>query len=315
MADLDYLIKQFDNFKNQLLTSQHKFIENLNQYISKNDTDIEQEIYFELKKQGDIYNLFYNELNGFIKSNIKFEKENEILICKYHFIQEGPYINNAGAGSWNILIIGIFISNFGNIIHYLFEFRFNCNNCYVHGPPGFINGIKLEKIKHDIHISKDFKIMIQKLFNREIWIQHPLSENSPFKNILYDIPFQNINTLIVLYKFNIFNRLYKSDLIMESKKYEQVNQDLKQQINSQIQEIQIKDNIISKLESKTQELTNKLKKAIPEKYQCVICFEFTEKTRILVPCGHTQYCLVCIESISTCSICRNKITNTIKIYN
>lgn len=53
---------------------------------------------------------------------------------------------------------------------------------------------------------------------------------------------------------------------------------------------------------------------IPEAEQCVICMNRTKKNKILVPCGHTQYCQKCISDLKVCSICRTKVGSIIKIY-
>lgn len=53
---------------------------------------------------------------------------------------------------------------------------------------------------------------------------------------------------------------------------------------------------------------------IPEDKMCTICFKKTDRNKILVPCGHTQYCTKCIEKLTECSICRSAITNIINIY-
>jgi hypothetical protein len=52
---------------------------------------------------------------------------------------------------------------------------------------------------------------------------------------------------------------------------------------------------------------------IPESERCVICFEKAEKEYILIPCGHIQYCNVCINKIRECALCRSAIENKVKI--
>ena len=53
---------------------------------------------------------------------------------------------------------------------------------------------------------------------------------------------------------------------------------------------------------------------IPDDEQCIICFEKTEKDKIIVPCGHRQYCVKCIYKIKSCSLCRQDIEKIINIY-
>lgn len=54
---------------------------------------------------------------------------------------------------------------------------------------------------------------------------------------------------------------------------------------------------------------------IPSEDKCVICFSKTEKNKVLVPCGHRQFCEKCIsKNFENCSICRTKIEKIIKIF-
>ena len=53
---------------------------------------------------------------------------------------------------------------------------------------------------------------------------------------------------------------------------------------------------------------------IPEEEQCIICYKRTLRKKILIPCGHTQYCKDCITKIKTCSLCRKNISNIIDIF-
>jgi hypothetical protein len=49
-----------------------------------------------------------------------------------------------------------------------------------------------------------------------------------------------------------------------------------------------------------------------DEYRCCVCYKFTERKQILVPCGHTQYCKVCIRGLKTCRVCKIKIKQVIQ---
>lgn len=71
---------------------------------------------------------------------------------------------------------------------------------------------------------------------------------------------------------------------------------------------------INELGKQVSDLQIKLKNAIPLENQCCICFSFTDKKKLIVPCGHTQYCDKCIFIIIDCGICRSKIDKIINIF-
>lgn len=48
--------------------------------------------------------------------------------------------------------------------------------------------------------------------------------------------------------------------------------------------------------------------------QCCVCFDITKRTKTLVPCGHSQFCLNCISMIKDCPMCRTKVTLIIPRY-
>ena len=53
---------------------------------------------------------------------------------------------------------------------------------------------------------------------------------------------------------------------------------------------------------------------IPDSEKCVVCFAKTEKKKVLVPCGHTQFCEKCINDIQECPLCRKKVDLVMKIH-
>jgi hypothetical protein len=130
------------------------------------------------------------------------------------------------------------------------------------------------------------------------------------------IPMINDTTLI-LYNFITGDEL----LNINRAQHQTVSLDSKVAIN--INYITVKDNIIrigscERSHGHTTISNNhvyiiKSDADVPLEDQCVICFKRTNKSHLLVPCGHTQYCEKCINKISDCSICRATIKQVIKI--
>lgn len=48
--------------------------------------------------------------------------------------------------------------------------------------------------------------------------------------------------------------------------------------------------------------------------QCSVCLEYTPRTKSLVPCGHSLFCIECIQSFKECPLCRKKIELIIPRY-
>lgn len=46
---------------------------------------------------------------------------------------------------------------------------------------------------------------------------------------------------------------------------------------------------------------------------CVICWD-SQKTTILVPCGHYAFCQACADGIVECAICRARIEKRVKVF-
>jgi hypothetical protein len=68
------------------------------------------------------------------------------------------------------------------------------------------------------------------------------------------------------------------------------------------------------LKEKITKLEDQIKDSIPEEYRCCICFGFTDKKIICVPCGHAQYCGACIKNLDNCALCRKPVTSVVKMY-
>lgn len=55
-----------------------------------------------------------------------------------------------------------------------------------------------------------------------------------------------------------------------------------------------------------------MKKSIPYYHRCCICSCYTDKRKVCIPCGHTQYCDKCIDEIQNCRLCEKDIISVIK---
>ena len=69
-----------------------------------------------------------------------------------------------------------------------------------------------------------------------------------------------------------------------------------------------------KLKREKEIVEQKLSDSIPVELQCCICFGYTDKSHILVPCGYSNYCSTCINAINQCSVCRTLIEKVQIIY-
>ena len=67
-------------------------------------------------------------------------------------------------------------------------------------------------------------------------------------------------------------------------------------------------------ENLDKKIVDNSKEAIKPENECVICYEYTDRKQVLVPCGHRKYCSKCIHIIKECSICKAKNVKVMKIY-
>jgi hypothetical protein len=103
------------------------------------------------------------------------------------------------------------------------------------------------------------------------------------------------------------NKKYSMNMLVEldlQKKYEKLLKDK-----------EMVDLTNKSLEDKIKRLENQLKEAVPVESQCCICFGYTDKKMICVPCGHAQYCSDCINKLSKCAICREDVMTIVKTFN
>jgi hypothetical protein len=84
--------------------------------------------------------------------------------------------------------------------------------------------------------------------------------------------------------------------------------------NDNITELESLKNEIVKLKTENDLLEERIRDIIPIEHQCCICFGYTHKQQVCVPCGHTQYCTSCIQRIDKCALCNTHITNIVKLY-
>ena len=91
--------------------------------------------------------------------------------------------------------------------------------------------------------------------------------------------------------------------------------DAKQKYEDALCIVRKKDIEISRLQLRIADIKKLSIDPIPIENQCVICFGYTGKNNVLVPCGHTQYCVQCIDSIKECSICRSVVMQKVAVYN
>ena len=83
-----------------------------------------------------------------------------------------------------------------------------------------------------------------------------------------------------------------------------------------------KDAIIEELiaankekEAMMEELTVQLKYLKDHEEPCCVCFERANKNKVLIPCGHRQYCDECVTRLDgKCAICRAGIGEIVDIY-
>ena len=57
----------------------------------------------------------------------------------------------------------------------------------------------------------------------------------------------------------------------------------------------------------------KLLQTFPENCRCILCSGYTDRRKVLVPCGHTLYCSVCIIQLKKCNICYAPIDHVINL--
>ena len=50
-----------------------------------------------------------------------------------------------------------------------------------------------------------------------------------------------------------------------------------------------------------------------DKNSCKICFE-AKIDAIVIPCGHVCICLSCSKGLKLCPMCRNDISQVVKMY-
>ena len=110
------------------------------------------------------------------------------------------------------------------------------------------------------------------------------------------------------------DKFYESILLAQKykKDYEKLEDDMRKKINILTYELEKKEGAIYLMENYSKEQVNEILKNINV---CIICKE-RERNIVFIPCDHLACCEPCaVEIISKCPICRQNITNKIKVYN
>lgn len=110
----------------------------------------------------------------------------------------------------------------------------------------------------------------------------------------------------IIVKLLDMNKKYSMNMLVEldlQKKYEKLLKDKA-----------MVDVTNKSLEDKIKKLENQLKESVPVEHQCCICFGYTDKNMICVPCDHAQYCDECINKLSNCAICRENVMTVVKTF-
>jgi len=146
--------------------------------------------------------------------------------------------------------------------------------------------------------------------------------NVPLHNIFIDIfmslkkiPFINIYNYTVDFNCSWFQVL--QDILNLNKKYYMdllVNSDLQKKYEKSLDDNKKLQEEINKLKLEKDSIEHKLKDSVPLEMQCCICFGYTDKSQLLVPWGHSNFCITCINSIKECSVCRTNVERVQKIF-
>jgi len=132
-----------------------------------------------------------------------------------------------------------------------------------------------------------------------------------FKIIMYE--YEDINTNLkidsekdIINNTNLVQTLIKILLIEQGMVF------LDKQ-SSAFDSLEIKKETIEENILNLQKKYDILKESIPQCHRCCICFCYTNKNSVCVPCGHTQYCDKCFEEIKTCQLCKKDVISVVKL--
>lgn len=222
-------------------------------------------------------------LNDIKKMNDKILKKDEyyvyeLLITNYVRHQNDPQIIEYSL---------VAMTNYSNMSYTTHRLNPLCNT--PHPLPKIIElNVPLHSIFIDIFVTLK-TLSLQDIFNT----------GSQYCTLtrLSDQWFKMLQEILNLNKKYYMNLLVSSDL---QKKYEKSLDDNKK----------LEEDILKRKDAVEQ----KLRDSIPVELQCCVCFGYTDKSHILVPCGHTNYCSTCINVINQCSVCRTLIEKVQKIY-
>lgn len=224
-----------------------------------------------------------------IKNKLNLELGEYIILVNGHMSKLRPRTNSSGCITPGIYVFEmIVVTNFSKLYHSIE---------YNHP---FVNQNETFYTAKNIKLNNIFVNIIQLFKNITGISATPLvHENAMLSKIGINVR----NIIIELFELNekYFYKFLSTTEINE--KYEQ-----------SLINIQNKDKEINELNNKIKSLENKIKNAVPIENQCCICFGFTNKRKLLVPCGHTQFCDDCITKINKCSLCNKDIEQVVNIF-
>lgn len=322
----------------------------INGTIVENNTEVKIYTFEDVEKK--CLNINCDGRNNDIKERMKTLLSNgmkhlrEISTLKngehiVHYINYNRIVyNNQGgysqSGEWCVVIILGIVTNHSNLTWLEIKTRHNRYNNYIDDINTVHKKYDMNTPLHNIFINvmMAIKSLSPQLLNSCMftsgqkggsWSQNSYNErdsaevyitNTHRGNALYcpDTGCANNDRCIILYRemYDIIvkildmNKKYSMNMLVEldlQKKYEKLLKDK--------DAIEVTNKL---LEDKIKKLENQLKDSIPVEHQCCICFGYTDKKTICVPCGHAQYCCQCIKKLSKCAICRESVTSVVKTY-
>lgn len=294
VIDLENKFNQMKNTIIEELTDNIRLdiIDKINCDVDELENDI---TYYDLpktKNSGDIY-VCYDKIVKKLESSIKLNDKEKIIVFNQRIYKDQNLkCRSKHNGSAQAYICFLCVTSFSNIykIKQSITGRWTYNSPYKYIMPDNISvsshrfNIQLDTfmIKIINHIGKSHR-------------QHMILDDVHY----FDRAVLQYKKMIEIYKQYYMKFLTESKI--QQKYNEQVN------INKQLV-LKVKS-----LKLKTEELQNKLRDSVPLENQCCICFGYTEKKQLCVPCGHRQYCIDCIKKINVCSLCKANIDQVIKI--
>jgi hypothetical protein len=318
----EIMMENFDKIKKDLLGKLSDGIR-LDIFDKLNGTNCEYKIYdFEDIKKEYIKNISnYQPFNGLnVKTRIDnllsdgINKMKEIRILKHnehyvHFINHYRCINRTnghplGTRSDIVIILGT-LTNFSNFTWIEIKEKMGASDTRRDNAT----------LEHKIY---DLNTPLHNIYINILNTIKSLSSPIPPDGYAYginEINFDHYNNNCIIFYKEIYDLCVK--ILDINKKYSikmLVELDLQQKYDTLLSEKEDLNTTNSLLKEKIIKLENQLKDSIPEEHRCCICFGFTDKKKLCVPCGHAQYCNKCIDELSECALCRISVTSVVKLF-